>query len=201
MTNTIITLFWVYYLKDSSPLPLLSPFWGEADLQNVAYGMWVVSRSEDSHPSRHSGAMWPGSATTPLEKILCLWNKEQLGFVEAQTKDWIIGNGVILSLRGHVVLLNWPLFFFSLLLLLHCTYGPWMANPYSCSLGPQYLLVHNHKWEFPINPAHWARPHSPWSLARKIISCLWVGCSSQVHWWLPCALTSPAPFPQAGDCG
>lgn len=38
-------------------------------------------------------------------------------------------------------------------------------------------------WGLPIGPAHRARPHGHWSLASKIISCLWVGCSSQVPWW------------------
>lgn len=207
MTNTITILFWVYCLRDASPLP-----WERVVISILRRsrltecGLWHVGGQQEwgltPKQSFGSHVTWLGYYAPWKDSVPV--KQRKAGFCGGQNQgwdNWEWSHSISQRSCGPAQLASLFVFLSYLLLLLHCTYGPWMANPYSCSLRPQYLLVHNHKWEFPINPAHWARPHSHWSLARNIISCLWVGCSSQVRWWLPCALTSPAPFSQAGDCG
>lgn len=206
-TNTVITLFWVYYLRDSSPLPwerVIIPILRRSRLTECV--LWHVGGQQEwgLTPKQSFGSQvtWLGYA--PWKDSVPV-KQRTAGFCGGQNQgldNWEWRHYISQRSCGSAQLAS--LFFFSLIFFCCFTLhmgGPWMANPYSCSLRPQYLLVHNHKCEFPINPAHWARPRSHWSLSRKIISCLWVGCSSQVHWWLPYAQTSPAPFPQAGDCG
>lgn len=74
-----------------SPIPaesvLLSLFyWGGADVENVASGMWVGSKSQGSHPGCHLGAILPNACTAlSLERIMCLSNKAELGLMVAKT--------------------------------------------------------------------------------------------------------------------
>lgn len=56
----------------------------------------MVSGNPDSHPGGHLGTLFSNHWTVlPLERILSLWSKEQLGLLGAKTKDRKIGNGVL----------------------------------------------------------------------------------------------------------
>lgn len=92
----------------------------------------MVSGNPDSHPGGHLGTLFSNHWTVlPLERILSLWSKEQLGLLGAKTKDRKIGNGVMIFLRDCVVSaqlappLFSPIFFCCFILL---TVSQWPAH-------------------------------------------------------------------------
>lgn len=125
MTTPIITLFWVCYLMTSSFLlwegELLSPFyWREASLV-----MWSVGVRTHIQVSLRSHVL--------ITVVLCPLK----GFCACETKySWVswgpkprIGKLGMESLSLSEVMRFQLSLFLSYLLLLHFTYGPWMASP------------------------------------------------------------------------